>query len=302
MTSTVTYGVPTDDSGMAIRYGVERGVFAKLGIELTLRTIHGGPELAAALDRGEITIGQLGSPPAITAIGQEKRLRIIASSVERGAAFFLVVRKDLTDWNDLSGRVAGALSRGSCGYWFLRQILQQHELDPDSEVQIRALGADYGRQVDLLESGSIDLILATEPFVTLAEERGVGTCWGSVQDVGNVASIQWIVEVANTAFIAKEPALVDAVLDGIAEAARLALSDLDQWAEYWASTFNVSQEAAKRAIERQLPFLHAGGDLDRKGLENALALQHSLGATDRLLRFDDVVDARFQGQEAAVES
>lgn len=294
MSTRVVYGIPTDDSGMAIRFGADRGLFSKRGIDIEFRTIHGGPELASALDSGEISIGQLGSPPAITAIGQGKRFRIVASSTERGAAFFLVVRPGLRDWTDLKGKVAGALSKGSCGYWYMWQILAQHGIDPDGEVEIRSLGADYGNQVKLLQEGTIDMILATEPFATLAEETGAARYWGSVQEVGDVDAIQWIVEVANIDFIEREPELARAVLDGIAESSNLALSNLDEWAEFWAAIFDVSEAAAGRAIRRQLPFLQPHGIIDRAGLANALTLQHELGATDRILAIADIVDERFQ--------
>ena len=64
------YGVPTDKEGLQIRLGVERGFFRDEGIDLNLRIIFGGPEIAAAYDSGELMVGELGSPPGTTAIAR----------------------------------------------------------------------------------------------------------------------------------------------------------------------------------------------------------------------------------------
>jgi len=42
-----------------VRYGVARGIFARAGLDLSVRTIFGGPELAAAYDRGDLWIGDI---------------------------------------------------------------------------------------------------------------------------------------------------------------------------------------------------------------------------------------------------
>lgn len=294
MPTKITYAVPTDDSGMAIRLGVAKGYFREAGIDLDVQTIFGGPELASALDRADVQIGQLGSPPAITAIAGGKKLRIIASSVEQGAAFFLLARPDIRDWSDFKGKTAGVLSKGSCGDWFLRQIFSQKGIDPDEDVGFLELRDDYGRQVELLRAGEIDLILSTEPFCTLGEAEEVGRSWGSVTDLGDVPAIQWIVEVANTGFVEKDAPLVDAILAAIERSARYALTHKEEWADFWADYFTISSAVARRSIERLTPFLHDSRALDFSGLANAIDIQYRLGAAEVRPAVSDIVDLRFQ--------
>ncbi len=120
------YGVPTHRSGVNVRFGIEKGFFAEEGMDVVVREIFGGPEISAAYDSGELKIGELGTPPGITAIGRGQRFRIIGSGLPRGVGLFFIVRTDVRNWEDLRGRPLGALSIGSCSYWYLRQMLIQN--------------------------------------------------------------------------------------------------------------------------------------------------------------------------------
>lgn len=279
-----------------------QGFFADANIELAVRTIYGGPELADALDSGELDMGELGSPPAVTAIAAGKRFRIVASAFERGAAFFLLVHPQIHDWSDLEGKVMGALSRGSCGYWYLRQILEQHDIDPDRDVVFRELGADYGRQLDLFASGEISAMLSNEPSCAVGEAAGIVHFWGSVREVGNVPEIQWMVETANNDFGRNEPGLVTATLTAIRRCSRYATSHSSEWADFWSAYLGIDRADAVRAIERERPFRHPDGKLDFVGLEQAIALQHRLKAIPAKLDVSPFVDLSFQNREQAVSA
>jgi ABC-type nitrate/sulfonate/bicarbonate transport system substrate-binding protein len=302
MAARLEYGVPTDDSGLAIRFGLAKGFFADANIDLVIRPIYGGPELAAALDTGEIVMGELGSPPALTAIAAGKRFKIVASAFERGPAFFLLVHPSIRNWQGLKGKVAGALSKGSCGYWYLHQILGQHGVDPDRDISFRELGADYGRQLDFFASGEIAVMLSNEPSCAEGEARGVVDFWGSVRELGNVPVIQWLVEAANEDFIRDEPDLVAATLAAIRRCSRYATSHSEEWADFWAAYLGINRATAERAIARERPFRHADGELDLAGLREAIALQHRLGAIRSGLDIGDFTDLRFQGGEQAVHA
>ncbi len=77
------YGTPTDKSGIAVRMGVEQGFFRDIGIDLDVRTIFGGPPLAAAYDSGAFVFGQIGSPPAVNAIAGGAGFRIVGGGLRR---------------------------------------------------------------------------------------------------------------------------------------------------------------------------------------------------------------------------
>ena len=87
------YGTPTDTTGTSVQLGIEKGFFEEEGLDLSIKVIFGGPELAAAYDSGEILVGEIGSPPAINAIASGKRFRIVGSGCRRQAQMYLCVGK-----------------------------------------------------------------------------------------------------------------------------------------------------------------------------------------------------------------
>ncbi len=64
----LSYGIPTDKEAIQIRFGIHKGFFVKEGIDLDVKIIFGGPEIAKAYDKGSLVIGEIGSPPAIVAM------------------------------------------------------------------------------------------------------------------------------------------------------------------------------------------------------------------------------------------
>jgi ABC-type nitrate/sulfonate/bicarbonate transport system substrate-binding protein len=283
MSVRLEYGVPTDRSGLNVRFGIQKGFFAEEGIDLSVRVVFGGPEIAAAYDSGELKIGELGTPPGITAIGNGKRFKIVGSGLQRGAGLFLVVRPEISNWAEFKGKTLGALSIGSCSYWYLKELLAQHGVDPDKDVIIRGLGDDYARQLELFERGEIVGLLTAEPNASLGEARGVLTPWGDVLSLGDVPPLQWVIQVANNYFRDREPDLVRAVLRGARRASRYLYTNRDEWASFTAKQYGVPVDVAQRSIGRELPFVHVDGQLDLAGLRNAINLQQHLGAiADRL--------------------
>ena len=76
----IEYGIPSDKEAIQLRLGIARGFFRAEGLHLSLKVIFGGPEIAAAYDSGALKVGELGSPPATTALSKGARFGIVAES------------------------------------------------------------------------------------------------------------------------------------------------------------------------------------------------------------------------------
>ena len=87
MSKSLIYGVPTDRCGLQLRLGIEKGFFRDEGIELDLRVVLGGPEIAAELDAGRLLIGELGTPPGLTAMANGAKDKLTQGIVEVPADF-----------------------------------------------------------------------------------------------------------------------------------------------------------------------------------------------------------------------
>jgi NitT/TauT family transport system substrate-binding protein len=293
MNIQLEYGIPTDKESPQLRLGIARGFFRDEGIDFRLKTIFGGPEIARAYDTGALKIGEIGSPPAITAIARGARFRIVASGAKRRAVQYFVAAPDIRDWRDLRGKSAAALSIGSCSYWFMREVLQRHGLDPDNDVKIVGLGSRYPAVVDLFRSGELAGAVLSEPNVSIGEGAGVFRVMQALTDEAYCPDMQWGLVVAGPDTIAREPELIRAVLRASRRSYRYAAEHPDEWIAFGAEHFGITHETMKRSIERERAGLHFDGEIDMRGLQQAIDLQVRLGAIDRALRAEDIVDLRF---------
>lgn len=297
----IEYGVPTDRCGLQLRLGADKGFFRDEGIDFDLRIVFGGPEIAAEFDLGRLQIGELGTPPGLTALANGAQFKIIGSGVRRGAVQYLVANPRLGGWNDLRGSNLGVLSRGSCSDWYMREVLKHHAINPETDVTIHGLGTRYPQLLKLLTDGELDGAVMSEPHVSLGEQTGLFKVWLGMNKLDFVPRMQWTIAVANNAMLVKEPNLVGAVLRGCQRSYRYCADNRDEWADFGARHFNISRETMIKSIDREFDDLHFDCAIDFEGLELAMGLQCKLGAIDAPLAFADIIDARFAPSVAAVQ-
>jgi NitT/TauT family transport system substrate-binding protein len=286
--------VPTDKCGLQLRLGIAKGFFREEGLDLSLRVIFGGPEIAAAYDSGRLKLGELGTPPGLTALGKGARFKIVGSSVRRGAVQYFVAHPAIADWPALAGRKLGVLTIGSCSYWFMREVLSHHGLAPDRDVEIVGLGPRYPDVVDLVADGELDGAIISEPNVSIGEAAGNFRVWLGLNKVAFVPAMQWSIVVANQAALAAEPEVIGAALRGCRRSYRYAAAHRDEWAEFGADYFAIPRDVMARSIAREIDDLHFDGQIDRPGLEAALGLQRRLGGVTRDMTIPEIVDLRYQ--------
>ena len=293
MSVALEYGIPTDKEGLQLRLGITRGFFREEGIDLALKVVFGGPEIARAFDAGELKFGEIGTPPATTAISRGARFRMVASSVRRRAVQYFVAAPAIGDWPDLRGKTVAALSIGSCSYWFMREVLQQHGLDPDADLKIVGLGARYPQVVDLFRSGELAGAVISEPNVSIGEGAGAYRVMQVLTDPAFCPDMQWNVIVASPDTLASEPALIEAVLRGCRRSYRYAAANPDEWIAFGAEYFGIERAIMARSIEREGSGLHVDGEIDMHGLQLAADLQLRLGALKHPMRAEEFVDSRY---------
>ncbi|MFO1060756.1 MAG: ABC transporter substrate-binding protein [Dongiaceae bacterium] len=289
----LTYGAPTEKCATLVRLGIAEGVFAALGIDLEVEVVFSGPELARAYGEGRIPIGEMGSPPSVTAIARGAGFRLIGGGARRKLLTWLVTRPGIGSIEDLRGKRFGTLSPGSCGDWFYRQMLKARGLDSATDIQIVGIGPDYPRQVEMIVAGEIDATLLVEPAVAVAEAEPGVTVHGAVFEEPTFGTFQWCILAANDDFARREPDTVRAVLEGYRAAVRLAVADPELWRHFLVRHFGVSDEIAGRAVARELPMMAVDASIDIEGLANSIALQRRLGAITREIATADVVNPAF---------
>ena len=295
----IEYGIPTDKEALPLALGIERGFFRDEGLDLGLKVVFGGPEIAAAYDSGVLPIGELGSPPALTALAKGARFKIVGSGIRRRALQYFVAAPRIDGWAALRGKRVGALSRGSCSYWFGRLVLAANGLDPDRDVELIGLNERYPQVVDLFGSGDLDAAVLSEPNVSIGEDRGAFKVWRALTDAQFCPAMQWTVVVAGERTRTAEPELIRAVLRASQRSYSWCDEHPDEWAAFISRRLDVPRATAARSIERERPDLHYDCRPDLAGLELAIELQLRLGAFEKRLSLAAIIDLSFLPQEAS---
>jgi NitT/TauT family transport system substrate-binding protein len=293
MAQSINYGVPTDRCGLQLRLGIEKGFFREHGIDLTLRVVFGGPEIAAEFDSGRLKIGELGTPPALTALGKGARFKVIGSGVRRGAVQYFVARPQISAWSDLNGSKLGVLSRGSCSDWYMHEVLRHYGLDPETDVTIVGLGPRYPEILTLLAQGDLDGAIVSEPHVTIGEQAGHFKVWLGLNKWDVVPRMQWTIAVANNEALERDRDMIEAVLCGCRRSYRYAADNRAEWADFGARHFGISRDTMAKSIDREFDDLHFDCEIDRDGMEAAITLQRKLGSVTGHLELNDILDSRF---------
>ncbi len=289
----LSYGLPTDKEGIQLRLGCEHGFFRDEGIDIEFEVVFGGPEIASRYDSGALKVGELGTPPAITAIGKGARFKLIGSGVRQRAVQYFVAAPEVAAWPDLRGKTAAALSIGSCSYWFMRLVLQSHALDPDKDVDVIGLGPRYPKVLELFQNGELQAAVISEPNVTIGESQGLFRVMQSLTDEVYCPTMQWSVVAANQRTIDTEPDLLCAVLRASRRSLVFCEEHPEELAEYAARYYSIDAGIMRRSLAREAPGLHANCDPDMEGLRQAIVLQQRLGAIKTPMRAEDIVDLRF---------
>jgi len=289
----IEYGIPTDKCGVELRLGIEKGFFRDEGLDLAIRLVFGGPEIAAMYSSGELQIGEIGTPPATTAVAQGGRFKIVGSSIRRRALRYFVTAPNIDGWVDLRGKSIGVLSTGSCSYWFARLVLEQNGLNPNEDARIIGLGQRYPDVVELIQQGELQAAVVSEPNVSIGEQRNAFRILKALTEPEFCPRMQWMVIVANCDVVERDPELVRAVLRACRQSYHYVAENPDEFAEFSAHLFGSSVPAMRHAMARECEDMHYDCEIDLVGLELAIDLQRRLGAFSTELQARDIIDLNY---------
>jgi len=223
---TVKIGYIPTDSFAALFLLADRHLPAA-GINVETVRLAGGSEIVSQVATGQLQLGGAGMGAAgFNAVVSGLPVEYIAPLHSGYVKDYFVVRKAV--WGkevkriaDLKGRAVALNVRGAAVEWILDLALRRDGLTI-KDVQVKLM--PFPDMVPALESGAVDAAILSEPFPTLAEEKGIAlrplTKAPGVKPVP-ITAIFW-----NKEWAAANPDLANRVMVAYLKAARdLALGD-----------------------------------------------------------------------------
>lgn len=278
-------------TNLFIDLGIRKGFFAEQGIDLEVRHFNGGgPETITAAAAGEVEMGSAGSP-VIVGISKGVPIRIVASPLIKGNSFVLLGGPDIKTIEELKGKRIGVSSIGGGAHQSLRRIAASKGLTPD-QYQVLATGTG-GTGYASLQSGKVDAIVSSEPWVTKVEQDGVGKVLANASDY--YQNYQHSGIFATQKFIAGNPEAIRGFLKGYRKSAEYAKSNQDELLALATKELQFDDKLLKALYAKNIPLWDTTGSVDLKTLTNTLAILKEVGDLDSTVNLtaEQLVDLRF---------
>ena len=172
---TIKIGYIPSDS-FAVLYLLADRYLTPAGVNAQMLRLPGGAEITTQVATGQLQMGGAGMGAAgFNAVAAKLPIEFVAPLHMGYLEDYFTVRKavwgsDVKRIADLKGRPVALNTRGAAVEWMLDQVLRRDGLTI-KDVQVKIM--PFPDMVPALESGAVEAAILTEPFPTLAEEKGV---------------------------------------------------------------------------------------------------------------------------------
>lgn len=245
-----------------------------------------GGDVVQAFGAGSIDIGLAGSSPSTKALSAPLSLpvKVIWIHDVIGEAESLVVRDGAaTDIEGLKGKTI-ATPFGSTAHYSLLQAIADAGEDP---ADYKLVNSEPEQIAPAWAKGDIDAAWVWDPTLSELKKQG-GTVILSSKDTAEAGKPTYDLALASTAFIKKNPAVLDAWAKAQDHAVEEILTDPDKAAESVAVEVGVSTEEAKKQFAG-LTYLRAADQAEAEWLGEKLGTD--LLATAQFLLAQDGISA-----------
>ncbi|MFF2886032.1 ABC transporter substrate-binding protein [Paenibacillus sp. NPDC057967] len=273
-------------SGLAVRFGIEKGFFKEEGLDVELITTQNPIE---ALTSKDIDIADSATTNVIVAAGKGAPLKIVSSMFRTKGPFYLIARPGIESVEDLKGKSIGAAVLGSGLDVYTQTILNKHGLSKE-DVTYLANGVNEAAYASLT-SGQVDATIIHEPFASLAEIEGTGTILAKGWDY--LPTFHTGVLVSRNDFIEKHPELVEKLLRAYFKSQEYAKSNQDEYKAYFLKNVKVDAAVVDKAFERENVLWENNPDVNLDALQDTQQVQVDLGFQDQIYDIKDLLDLSF---------
>lgn len=213
-------------SNAAMYIGVNEGIFADNGLDVTLEVITSGPDSIPTLLNGDLTFTSIDVPTAINAAKEGLGVVVVGAmmvGVDVDEGYVGVVAapdSGITDWEGLEGKKVGVNALGSTAVALISASMESVGADPSTVEWVQIAQPET---IPALLAGQLDAANLAQPLLTAAEQEGF------VQ-VGNpeqltVPNVPTFVYVTTQQYASDNPEVVKAFQTSLQEANAMANAD-----------------------------------------------------------------------------
>jgi NitT/TauT family transport system substrate-binding protein len=260
----VGVSIPAAIAFVPLQVGIERGIFAKHGLDIKRADLGGAARAHQALAAGSLDIVVAGGPDlSLVAKGRHARAVGVITVAPRQTT--VIVRNDnpMKAPAELKGKRVGISTAGGLSDWVVRQLARQLGFAP-ADITAVALGRDEA-QVAALRAGQIDATVMDFASGLRLEELGVGRIFVKVADYVPKMIAQAVY--AGNDLMAKRPQTVRAFLAGWYETVAFMRANKAATLPIAARRMDVSTAIAGRVYDELIDNFSTDGCFEADGLK-----------------------------------
>lgn len=160
--------VGSSQSSLWIPY--EAGIFRKHGLEVELLYVGGGSRAAQVVQSGEVPLAMFTGASVVSANLAGGDLVSVASGMNV-IPFFLVVRPEIKQVEDLKGKKVAVTRFGSSTDYAVRYAAEKWPIKPDRDFAVLQVGG-MPEMMAALRSGAVHASMLNAEFAILAQREG----------------------------------------------------------------------------------------------------------------------------------
>jgi NitT/TauT family transport system substrate-binding protein len=246
--------------------GMERGIFQKHGLDITVVNFTGGAKIAQAMAAGAVDIS-LSAGPDMQFVAKGAPEIAIASITESPVFMGLCIGKDspVRTIDDLKGQQVGIASLGSLTYWLIDELNRvKNWTGADRAVQV-VVGGSTAASLAALKTKLVAASLSATQTGFLLEEQGEGRL---LADCGQyVGPFELFTSFASTALTQQNPDAVRRFLAGWYETVDYMKGHKDDVVPLCAKAMTYPPKVAARAYDVFMPKMSTDGRMRPEAIE-----------------------------------
>jgi NitT/TauT family transport system substrate-binding protein len=302
--TTINIGYQPSTHQIAAMLASEKGWWeedlAKFGIEkVEMKEFPSGPPEMHAMIAGDLDIAYVGTAPPIAAMYEGLDAKIVAGVQTQGSA--LVISPELADEYErvgalaLKGKKIATFPPGSIQHTILSKWLLDNGIDPETDVDIKAMGPSDAATA--IGAKTVDAVLLPSPTPTIIEEEGNGVIveWSGLIWPNHACCCV----VASEKMMEEHPDMVKQIIKTHIRATEYEIAHPEEAAEIYAKWLDANVSTIKRSINvTDMHWIHDPSIEVESGLEYAKVIyelnrERYEGEGIEVLGEEDIFDTHF---------
>lgn len=273
---------------LPFRIANSRGYFRDQGLTVEQIFVRGGPTAITALVSGNIEFASIGgAQAAIRGKARGLDLNIIASN-SNFTNYTLIGNKETRRVEELRGKIIGVTGAGAFSDFTVRLYLKRHNLDPDKDVTLRAIGQTVVRAT-ALEKG----LIAAAPFSAEDTVKLLDKGFSMIANFNEAVKVPQSIYVSRGEMLETNPDTSKRFLKALILGMQTAKFNKQEAIKTgYAAGLQGEPEIVQRSYDLFSPGYAADMSVAWDGIQTMLDDDHRSGVVDKKFTLDRVINDR----------